>query len=673
MPQIISWAARPACLGFVSPTRAFRAFLLGSVLVSVASAQSACPPVEAGKLIPSGALPLDEFGFDIDIDGDVAVVGAILSDRDKENETGSIYIYEREGGQWIFVQQIIPDDGRDGDRFGYSVSVHGEWLAVGAPLVDGPQGSDTGAVYFYRRGDDGWEFHQEVEPEDPLADSLFGHDVDLSGMACAIGRPQANNATGSAYVFELGVGDTWGQKSVLIDPNPGQQYAFGESVAIDDAAGTAAVGARYVPSLTRAQGRVHIYTREAQGWLLQATITPAAGNTMDLFGWPVALEGDTILAGAVQANGATFFSGAAYIFTRSGTTWTERSKLAAMDGSILDLFGFSVALRGETALIGSVFYSGSSGIGQGAAYLFRRSGATWIQQHRYLASDAAEQNFLGRSAALGEGAAMIGSYNFLPGGEYLNDAVYVLDTSIEPPGIAVQPFPVTAVAGESAIFTVTASGTGPFGYRWRRNGVTLDDGPRITGSSSDRLIILPALEPDAGEYACTITTDCGQVSTALAVLTVLPCIEVTAQPLSRNVFAGDSVSFTVGTTGPADRLFRWFRGGEPLTDTMQITGSQTATLTINNVSSGASGFFSCRISAPCGMQVSAEAELIVLPAPCHGDANHDGSINFVDIATILAMWGMVSPPGGIGDGNGDGFVTFLDVAVTLVNWGSMCP
>ena len=135
------------------------------------------------------------------------------------------------------------------------------------------------------------------------------------------------------------------------------------------------------------------------------------GAAYDYFGVSVALSGDTALVGAYYDDvGANSEQGSAYVFTRSGTTWTQQGQLTASDGAELDLFGVSVALSGDTALVGAFLDDVGANSYQGSAYVFTRSGTTWSQQGQLTASDGAAGDLFGISVALSGDTALVGAF-----------------------------------------------------------------------------------------------------------------------------------------------------------------------------------------------------------------------------------------------------------------------
>ena len=150
------------------------------------------------------------------------------------------------------------------------------------------------------------------------------------------------------------------------------------------------------------RGSAYIFTRSGTTWTEQQKLTASDSAAEDYFGSSAALDGDTALVGADHDNSK---SGSAYIFTRSGTTWTQLQKLTASDGVGSDYFGHSIALDGDTALVGA--YGDDSR--RGSAYIFTRSGGAWSQQQKLTLSDGEALDYFGISAALNGDTALVGA------------------------------------------------------------------------------------------------------------------------------------------------------------------------------------------------------------------------------------------------------------------------
>ena len=147
-------------------------------------------------------------------------------------------------------------------------------------------------------------------------------------------------------------------------------------------------------------------------WVQVAELTAGDGAEDDDSSQSVAIDGDTAIVGLPGENiGANPSQGAAYIFVRRGTTWIQQAELTASDGEQTDVFGYSVAVSGNTALVGALYHTVGADPGEGAAYVFVRDGTTWTQQAELTASDGAElgQCGFGSTVALSGGTALVGA------------------------------------------------------------------------------------------------------------------------------------------------------------------------------------------------------------------------------------------------------------------------
>jgi len=144
------------------------------------------------------------------------------------------------------------------------------------------------------------------------------------------------------------------------------------------------------------QGAVYIFMRNGSTWSAQPMITSSDGAASDDFGLHVAINGNTAVIGAPYKNGS---QGAAYVFTYNGSAWSQQQKLTASDGAANDIFGCSVAVNGDTAVVGADQKTVSSNPFQGAAYVFTRSGTTWSQQQKLTGSDGAAGDQFGDSVS----------------------------------------------------------------------------------------------------------------------------------------------------------------------------------------------------------------------------------------------------------------------------------
>jgi len=384
--------------------------------LGVSSALAEWP--QQAKLTASDAAEGDFFGISVSVSGDTAVVGADLDDG-----TGSACVFTRSGSTWTQQAKLTASDAAEGDGFGYCVSVSGDTAVVGADLDDG-----TGSAYVFTRSGSTWTQQAKLIASDAAWYDEFGYSVSVSGDTAVVGAYDFYSpviSSGSAYVFTRS-GLTWTQQQKLTasDAEEGDYFYYSVSVSGD----TLVVGA-FGDDGT---GSAYVFTRSGSTWTRQAKLTASDAAEGDGFGGSVSVSGDTAVVGANGDDDGGDNSGSVYVFTRSGSAWTQQAKLTASDAAAEDYFGGSVSVLGDTAAVGA---SGNDdgGSNSGSAYVFTRSGSTWTQQAKLTASDASEEDYFGRSVSVSGDTATVGApWNDAP--ETDSGAAYVFD--LEPPAAA---------------------------------------------------------------------------------------------------------------------------------------------------------------------------------------------------------------------------------------------
>ncbi len=365
-------------------------------------------------LQPSGAAS-DQFGYAVAIDGDTMIVGAPRDDLGANANQGSAHIYRWTGSGWTLEATLTATGGAANDNFGSSVALSGDTALVGANTDDLGANFAQGSAYVFTRSGSTWTQQAQLTATDGAGGDQFGSSVALSGDTALVGARfddvGANFDQGSAYIFTRS-GTTWTQQAQLTATDGAANDLFGFSVALGGGAGdTALVGAHSDDvGANFDQGSAYVFTRSGTTWTQQAQLTATDGAASDNLGVSVALSGDTALVGAYADDvGANVDQGSAYIFTRSGTTWTQQAQLTATGGAAGDSFGVSVALSGDTALVAAYFDDVGVNFAQGSAYIFTRSGTTWTQQAQLTATDGAASDNLGVSVALSGDTALLGA------------------------------------------------------------------------------------------------------------------------------------------------------------------------------------------------------------------------------------------------------------------------
>jgi hypothetical protein len=358
---------------------------------------------EGQKLFPGDGAADLWFGWSVSLDGDTALIGS----DEYTSGNGSVYVFTRTGTTWTQQAKLIASDGALSDEFGTAVSFDGNTVLIGA-MYDNDNGAHSGSAYVFTRTGPIWTQQQKLLPSDGVTDAQFGISVSLNGDTALIGanRDDDNgNKSGSAYVFTR-TGTNWTQQAKLIASDGAPEERFGIAVALEG--DTALIGSETNDN-GAISGSVYVFTRTGTTWTQQQKLLASDGAATDWFGFSIALDGDTALFAASQDDDNGANSGSAYVFTRTGTTWTQQAKLVASDGAAGDLFsGYAVSLDGDTAVIGA-YQDDDNGANSGSAYVFTRTGTTWTQQAKLVASDGAAGDWFGVAVALSGNTAFIGA------------------------------------------------------------------------------------------------------------------------------------------------------------------------------------------------------------------------------------------------------------------------
>jgi len=237
--------------------------------------------------------------------------------------------------------------------------------------IDGSDAGDwNGAAYVFVRNGERWEEQAKLTASS-VAEGLsdhFGWSVAINGDVAIVGSPYDDDAgknSGSAYVF-LYNGDTWEEKKKLTASDAAAGDHFGRSVAIDG--DMAIVGSPYDDDAGTSSGSAYVFVRNGDMWEETKKLTARDTAAGDYFGWSVAISGDVVIVGADEDDDAGGDSGSAYVFIRNGDMCEEKRKLTASDATASDYFGYSVAISGDVAIVGS-FGDDNAGGNSGSAYI----------------------------------------------------------------------------------------------------------------------------------------------------------------------------------------------------------------------------------------------------------------------------------------------------------------
>ena len=316
--------------------------------------------------------------------------------------------------------------------FGDAVAFAGPGMVlVGAPSDPVGPNVRQGAVHVYKKTPGGaWARTQILTASDGATWDFFGYSVAVSGNTAVIGAYIYGGTTtrdvGKAYIF-TNSGGTWTQTAILqaSDAQPCRQ--FGWSVAIDGT--TALIGAPQSFSICGSTyygpGAVYVFQPNGSGvWTQTQKLVGSNTQNFDAFGYSVALSGSTAFIGTPRHN-SLILSGSAFVFTASGGTWSQADEVFASNPALQDEFGNAVAMSGSTAIVGAPAKTWSTHVLQGLAYVFKPTAGVWTQTQLLAASNGAAHDLFGSAIALQNGTAVIGAFERTIAGRQNQGAAYV--------------------------------------------------------------------------------------------------------------------------------------------------------------------------------------------------------------------------------------------------------
>lgn len=352
----------------------------------------------------------DEFGDAVAISGDYAIVGVNAEDNVNGTDAGAAYIFERTGDRtWTQIKKLTASDGVEKDRFGYSVAIDGTTVVVGARSAD-VTGTNDGAVYIFNKdqgGLDSWGLVQKVIGSENSAKDQFGHSVAISGDTVAVGARLDDgdgSASGSVYIFErnLGGADNWGERVRIkaSDAEKGDQFGF--AVAIDG--NNLLVGARKDDDAGTDGGSVYFLNRDQGGndaWGEFNKFTAPDGVKNDWFGTSVDLDGNYAIVGKPIRNNR-LRPGKAYTYSKDGPAWSYVTTFGATSNTDADQFGYSVAIEGNTAIVGARLEDSAVQNAGMIAVHSRNTGGTnnWGLDYDLFQDEATQGDYFGEAIAI---------------------------------------------------------------------------------------------------------------------------------------------------------------------------------------------------------------------------------------------------------------------------------
>ncbi len=348
--------------------------------------------------------PGDRFGASVAYDGNWLVVGS--------PGAGEAYVY----GATFTAQELLISDGLDnaGDEFGKAVVIDGSRIAVGAPGAD-INGTNNGRVRIFGMNAGSWSQTASIDSVKVRSitgisanGSDFGAALALEGDRLVIGAPYESNpvSQGVALVYEF-TGGSWAYRQALLKPTIDKPDFFGR--ALDIEGDSIVVGAIFYNLGHPDSGAAHVFSRDAASgtWSHDQKLVASNAISGEEFGISVDIQGDTLLIGAFDGLNPipNFISGVGYIFQRTGSVWNEQQIISAADAALSDEFGRAVALDGDRVAIGATA-DDDNGLDSGSVYFFRiRTNPV----HKLVASDRTVDAQFGYSLAVSGDTLVVGA------------------------------------------------------------------------------------------------------------------------------------------------------------------------------------------------------------------------------------------------------------------------
>ena len=349
----------------------------------------------------------------------------------------------------------------------------------GSTVVVGRNGSPGESAEVWVRSGTTWTQQQVLTGTTTTAEPQFGQSCGLDGNLAIVGAPEdVAFRWGSAFIFAR-AGTVWTEQAKLVAADGQTNDLFGFAVDIDGS--TAAVTAPNFGALNPEGGSVHVFTGSGSNWTLQQQIIgPVAVG--EGFGISVALSGDTLIVGAPHRG----LGGRAYVYVRNGTTWSLQQELSASDQSTDDRFGDSVAIDGDVAVVGA-YLNNVTTTDDGAAYVFRRTGTVWAEELRLTSPTPATFDWLGKSVGVEGDFVVVGApyddervsdggaihvFRYT-GGAWVPDTIFGAASGTSNTKLG---YSGTAISGDTVASAGIPSGSQTFIGGSFAFGLTLDDG-----------------------------------------------------------------------------------------------------------------------------------------------------------------------------------------------------
>jgi hypothetical protein len=455
---------------------------------------------------------------------------------------------------------------------------------------------------------------------------LYGGNVAIDGDLAVISDSFAANSVGAVYVYRHD-GSTWVSETVLFAPTPVSGESFGASVAVSG--DVIVVGAYHAdaPEFQRGEAHIFRYEPDTSRWNHDICLTASDGDMGDLFGFSVSIDDDVVLIGARNDENkkGVSLSGSAYVYRYKNAAWVEEAKLIDPDGDQLDLFGASVCIDGDVALIGA-HGNDHPNVGIGSAFTFRYDRSTWLPEAELTAFDSVGIQWFGRRVSLAENVALVGA----PQDDGMTGAAYLFRYDGE------QWLEEARLTGSTPV--------GPNSFFGLDVSISEDAKTIVVGAYQD-------FETGFAAGAAYVFRHDGDAWNEVDKLTAS---------------VGDPCHFGIGVSVRGDVAFIGAPGQSEGPGAVYIYAGLAGIDCNGNQSPDSCEIFNGDSEDLNDNGILDECEAV-------GDLNGDGTVGIVDFLMLLAVWGPCGdpcPPSCGGDLNGNCAVGGFDFVELLANWST---
>ena len=387
------------------------------LLIATSTAIAGVTPIQIAKLLPSEAVPEDEFARSLDLDGDIAVVGAPFDDE-LAADAGAVYVYRKTEGEWALDTKLFASDGVEGDEFGTAVTISGNRIVVTA-IQAFRLDVGVGMVYTFEFDGADWIETNRFNPSLPTGQRRLGTSLSLDGDVLAVSiflDLDPLTPTTSAAILYHWNGSSWSPEHI-INQSAFLSNKFTSGPAIDVDGQVAVIGDYRNSDLGALSGAVSVLRRNNGVWSEEATLHGSTTLPQEQFGWSVDIDGDTIVVGTEESN--QFYHRVVYVFRIDGDGWAKEAELMAGAEAfeepfpLDDAFGYEVAISGDTIIScdrhNFVDDSQHLTVFKGATYIYQRTGTAWAIDQRFLIEEGGVFERFGTKIVIEGATALFGN------------------------------------------------------------------------------------------------------------------------------------------------------------------------------------------------------------------------------------------------------------------------